>query len=322
MSIFKDIKNFFQPQAEAPQKPASLGQVLKNAMNAQVLNRQAPKDAMVFPVQASAMPKIRETLASENQILAEARQKRPEVQAGNFFIDMARAIPRAGATIALSSVQNKIPNIGKAKEIKKDLGSVNVQDNQITKTIFGEKPISSFDTQISKAGDLGESLGYNKNLSKVIAAPIIIGSTFMDATGLSGGVKSAVTKNLTDDVVEQLIKSQADDVTEKILRDQVKLPEKAIKDLIPKLTSAQNADEVVGAFGLKKIKTADDLIRTQKTQTSETMLPENQSLNQNVSYNNSVQEIDSPVNKIIKALDEAKPLNKEQQALYAKERSQ
>lgn len=309
MSIFKDIKNFFQPQAEAPQKPASLGQVLKNAMSGVAL-KQAPQGALVAPVIPSAMPAIRQANEAQNQMLAEARQKKPEIQAGNFFIDIAQAIPRAVATVGMSAGEAVVPE----KQYPEPL--------QASKVLFGERPLKTFQMQTKQAGDIGESMGINKNVSKIAGAPLIIGSTLLDLTGIGGGAKSAITKNLTDDVVEQLIKSQADDVTEKILRDQVKLPEKAIKDLIPKLTSAQNADEVVGAFGLKKIKTANNLIRTQKTQTSETMLPENQNLNQNLSYNNSVQEIDSPVNKIIKALDEAKPLNKKQQALYAKERSQ
>src|SRR3990167_8415736 len=114
---------------------------------------------------------------------------------GNFAVDIARAIPRAGGSLTLEALRP----FGSPEKFTPETG--------IEKFVFGEEPIESIQERIKLFPERAEQFGIDKEYAKKIAPIIIPMLTALDVTPFGAGQKKVgketikgLTKKLVDDV--------------------------------------------------------------------------------------------------------------------------
>lgn len=186
------------------------------------------------------------------------------VQAGSILKDIARAVPRAVATVGVTA-SNKLFGTD----------TVMPTSTKLQKTIFGEKPIQTIGANIQDTQKTIEPV-VGKKVAGVASAPLFIAGLALDLSGIGGAARNAVQKNLTKDVLQKLTTETADDVIKSTLMNELKLTAQQADKYVPAIKTADNTDSVLNAFGIKKvpgnIRMLDDIAKEENgTVISETL---------------------------------------------------
>lgn len=154
----------------------------------------------------------------------------------SVFKSILQGIARSGGMVGLTAYNNSGRYFAEDKTPIKEL-----PQTKFSKILFGEKPLRDIPGAVDETKKFLEPY-IGKTGSKYSAAPLVIGSIFMDLTGFGGG-KVKLGEEIPNIFLKRLAREQSPDVLETTLK-KVGLDESNSKALARELAPTKSVDEV------------------------------------------------------------------------------
>jgi len=249
---------------------ATILDILKQKRQQQSSYQAPTPTGKPIPQQPDLMTKIASKIGASN-IPVPSIQKTPSIitpelrkqagpEIGNFLKTMARAFPRAAATISKTTGAGvtSFPGLGvtgmtKTSEIP--------EETKVGKFIYGEEPIKTvselkvkYQPTVEKVAEkLGAKEGTAKVISEYLTTPLIIGGLLMDLTPLGGGRKAIANEGL-EQFVKFAAKEEGEIAIKQAAKDLLRVSDKEAEIIARNTAPLKNSDEIMQSLNLSKEK--------------------------------------------------------------------
>ena len=166
--------------------------------------------------------------------------------------DILQGTAKSGGSVGITAANKTVIPLLKLPQQSEINLDKKTAEGKIQRVIFGDEPVKSLGKRIKEFPEKAKQLGISEKISKPVAAPIILGLTAMDFTGL-GGEKSVIR-----------ILAKAGDAAEvgNVLR-KIGVGEDLVKEYAPVIAKISDEKEVAKAIGsIEKIQKSTKAIET------------------------------------------------------------